>query len=423
MRDRNSDGMNMTRSQMMLPMLSYIDANGGSAKASEVIDAVAHKLGVPDSEKNDFREVDCGKWGSRKRSNFRQSVHWARMDAVMAGYLEKREKGVWTLSEKGRGTLVNCQPGVILFVYETAEGQVFLSDAVTAAGALTDDSVNLVFSSSPYPILNGRGYGTFTEAEIVELLVKCAHEWKRALTPDGSLVLNLKDCWLPKAQTGGAVRSLYQEKLLIALSEDVGLHFADRLYYKNPSHLPDNPWITIKKVRLNNDVENLFWFGKSPNPYANNQNVLVDAAPSTVAAYLSKAKRAQKLKVGPSGHNNLFEDHMAAVAAGQSLKVIPRNLLEFSNADPKTLLTKRLKELGLPKHDATMPLKLAEFFIKFLTRENDLVYDGFFGSGTTGVAAQTLKRRFLGSDRSLAHLLGSALRFDNVSYGPEMVAA
>ena len=403
----------------MLPLLSFIDAQGGSAKPADVIDAVAHKLNIPDAVKNDFREVDCGKWGTRKRSSFRQTVHWARMDAVMAGYLEKREKGVWTLSEKGRGTLVNCQPGVILFVYEFPNGQVCLADAITAAGALTDDSVNLVFSSSPYPILNGRGYGTCTEAEIIELLVKCAREWKRALTPDGSIVLNLKDCWLPKAQTGGAVRSLYKEKLMIALSEDVGLSFADRFYWRNPSHLPDNPWITVKKIRCNNDVEELLWFGRGPNPYANNQNVLVDAAQSTVDTYLRKARRQQKNLVGPSGHNNVFEEHMAAVAAGQSIKVIPRNFMEISNADPKTLLSRQLRELNLPKHDAPMPVKLAEFFIKFLTREMDTVHDGFFGSGTTGVACQKLNRKCIGSDRSLAHLLGSALRFTGVSYGLE----
>lgn len=415
--------MTPTHNQIMLPMLSFLDAQGGSAEAGEVIDAVAHKLQVPDEVKDDFRVVEYENWGPRKRSPFRQAVHWARMDAVMAGYLEKREKGVWTLSDKGRDTLVNVQPGVVLFVYETPSGQVFLSDAVTAAGALANGSVNMVFTSSPYPILHGRGYGTFTEGEVVELLVKCAREWARALTDDGSIVLNLKDCWLPKAQTDGAVRSLYQEKLLIALSEDVGLHFADRLLWRNPSHLPDNPWITIKKVRLNQDVENLFWFGKSPNPYANNQSVLVDAAPSTVATYLAKAKRAQKNKLCPSGHNNVFEEHMAAVAAGQSLKVIPRNLLEFSNADPKTALTRRLKELGLPKHDAAMPLKLAEFFIRFLTRPGDKVYDPFFGSGTTGVAAQGLGREFIGSDRSLAHLLGSALRFPSVSYGDGPISA
>ena len=412
-----------THNQIMLPLLSFLDANGGSAKAGEAIDAVAHKLQVPEGVKNDFKVVEYDNWGPRKRSNFRQSVHWARMDAVMAGYLEKREYGVWTLSPKGRETLVNVQPGVILFVYETPNGQVFLADAVTAAGALADSSVNLVFTSSPYPILSGRGYGTFTESELISLLVAAAREWKRALTDDGSIVLNLKDCWLPKAQTGGAVRSLYQEKLLIALSEEVGLHFADRHFWQNPSHLPDSPWVTVKKIRLNQDVEQLFWFGKTPNPYADNRAVLVDAAPATIETYLRKAKSAQKNRVGPSRHNNVFEEQVAACAAGQSIKVIPRNLQTFSNADPKNALTRRLQELGLPKHDAAMPLKLAEFFIRFLTRAGDTVHDPFFGSGTTGVAAEGLGRRFLGSDRSLAHLLGSALRFPSVNYGDNPAVA
>lgn len=404
-------------------MLSFLDAQGGSAKAGEVIDAVAHKLEIPESVANNFKVVEFENWGTRKRSAFRQSVHWARMDAIMAGYMEKRERGVWSLSDKGRETLVNVQPGVILLVYETPNGQVFLADAVTAAGTLADSSVNLIFTSSPYPILHGRGYGTFTESEVITLLVSAAKEWRRALTDDGSIVLNLKDCWLPKAQTGGAVRSLYQEKLLIALSEDVGLHFCDRFFWKNPSHLPDNPWITIRKVRLNQDVEHLFWLGKSPNPFADNQAVLVDAAPSTMATYLRKARSAQKNRVGPSGQNNIFEEHIARVAAGQSIKVIARNMQEFSNADPKNALTRRLRDIGLPKHDAMMPLKLAEFFIRFLTRPGARVHDPFYGSGTTGLASETLGREFIGSDRSLAHLLGSALRFPSVNYGDGRVVA
>lgn len=271
----------------------------------------------------------------------------------------------------------------------------------------------------------GRNYGNLTPAETIELVVGCAKEWRRAMRDDGSIVLNFRDTWLPKEVSGGAARSLYQEKLLLALVEDVGLYFADRLYWHNPARIPDSPWVTIRRVRLNANVENLFWLSKSANPKADNRRVAMDPKPSTIASSLAKARRGQRWVVGPSGHNNVCEEQVRAVVAGQPIKVIPRNLLEFANSDPRAALTSRLREHGLPKHDAMMPTKLAEFMVQFLTEAGDLVVDPFHGSGTLGEVCERLGRRWLGSDRSLAHVLGSALRFDHsrVRYHPEAACA
>jgi hypothetical protein len=43
---------------------------------------------------------------------------------------------------------------------------------------------------------------------------------------------------------------------------------------------------------------------------------------------------------------------------------------------------------GLPVHGALMPLPLALFLVKFLTRQGDLVVDGFGGWGTSAMAAE-----------------------------------
>lgn len=52
------------------------------------------------------------------------------------------------------------------------------------------------------------------------------------------------------------------------------------------------------------------------------------------------------------------------------------------------------KVVGL--HKAVKPLKAISRIIKVHTFEGDLILDPFFGSGTTGVAAEQLKRRWIG---------------------------
>lgn len=47
-------------------------------------------------------------------------------------------------------------------------------------------------------------------------------------------------------------------------------------------------------------------------------------------------------------------------------------------------------------HPCQMPIRLAERMIKFSTKENDIVLDPFFGSGTTAIACLNLNRQFIG---------------------------
>lgn len=48
------------------------------------------------------------------------------------------------------------------------------------------------------------------------------------------------------------------------------------------------------------------------------------------------------------------------------------------------------------KHPTQKPIDLLEYLIKTYTNKNDLVLDNCMGSGSTGVAALNLHRRFIG---------------------------
>jgi DNA modification methylase len=50
------------------------------------------------------------------------------------------------------------------------------------------------------------------------------------------------------------------------------------------------------------------------------------------------------------------------------------------------------------EHHATFPIELPEYFIGYFTKENDIVYDPFMGSGTTARAAIKLNRQFIGNE-------------------------
>ena len=49
-------------------------------------------------------------------------------------------------------------------------------------------------------------------------------------------------------------------------------------------------------------------------------------------------------------------------------------------------------------HPTEKPIELLKLFIKNNSDEGDLVFDGFAGSGTTGVACKKLGRNFIGCE-------------------------
>jgi site-specific DNA-methyltransferase (adenine-specific) len=66
-------------------------------------------------------------------------------------------------------------------------------------------------------------------------------------------------------------------------------------------------------------------------------------------------------------------------------------------------------------HDNQLPETYLERVIQCASDEGDLVLDPFLGSGTTGVVARALKRRFIGTEFSAAN---AASAFERIKKGP-----
>ena len=69
------------------------------------------------------------------------------------------------------------------------------------------------------------------------------------------------------------VRSLYHYELAIRLAKM--FHLAQEFYHYNPARLPSPAeWVTIRRIRVKDAVNMVFWFGKSERPKADNRKVL-----------------------------------------------------------------------------------------------------------------------------------------------------
>lgn len=66
------------------------------------------------------------------------------------------------------------------------------------------------------------------------------------------------------------------------------------------------------------------------------------------------------------------------------------------------------------KHPTQKPEYLLENIILASTKENDLILDPFCGSGTTGVVAKKLKRKFIGFDNIEEYLEITKRRLENI---------
>lgn len=58
------------------------------------------------------------------------------------------------------------------------------------------------------------------------------------------------------------------------------------------------------------------------------------------------------------------------------------------------------KKENFPEHHATFPQELPAYFIQYFSKEGEIIFDPFNGTGQTCVAAKKLNRSFIGCDIS-----------------------
>ena len=290
-------------------------------------------------------------------------------------------------------------------VYTTLLGRAVLGKAedVLESCAYTKDlkkNVDLIFTSPPFPLNRKKRYGNEQGDAYVNWLAEFAPLLKEMLKPNGSIVLELGNAWEP----GRPVMSTLSLKALLAFLERGELTLCQQFVWYNPARLPGPAqWVNIERIRVKDAYTHLWWMAQTDRPYADNRQVLTEYSEA-----MQKLLKQQRYNTGkrPSEHHigqtSFLKDNAGA---------IPSNLITIANTQASSNYLKYCREHDLQAHPARMPIALAEFFIKFLTKPRMLVLDPFAGGNTTGEAAEKLGRRWFSIEPNDMYLSGSRGRF------------
>lgn len=319
--------------------------------------------------------------------------------------------------------------------YETRFGAAYLGNSLELMAGISDESIDLICTSPPFALVRKKEYGNVDADDYVEWFQDFAAQFYRILKPTGSLVIDIGGSWIK----GMPVRSLYHFELVIALCKTkakggLGFYLAQELYWYNPAKLPTPAeWVTVRRERVKDSINTVWWLSKQPHPKANNRRVLKPYSD----AMKNLLKNGYKPKLRPSGHDisdKFGKDSGGAIPPnlidGRSSTEIEEigqptlvketsfedlvqsvNLISASNTASNDYYQKQCKEEGFKPHPARFPQALPEFIINLCTEPGDIILDPFAGSNMTGRVAETLQRNWLAFEIDEDYIKSSKLRF------------
>ncbi len=297
------------------------------------------------------------------------------------------------------------------YLYKTRKGKAIVGDSLELMKSLPENSINLVMTSPPFALQRPKKYGNKDQADYIDWILEFTREVKRIITEDGSFVIDLGGAY----QKGSPIRSLYNFRLLIKMCDEQGWKLAEEFFWYNPAKLPSPiEWVNKRKIRAKDSVNTIWWLSKSDFPKADVKKVLTEYS-GRMKKLIEDSAKFYTPKKRPSGHD------ISESFGNDNGGAIPSNLLQIPNTESNSQYLRYCKELSIQGHPARFPSKLPEFFIKFLTTENDTVLDIFAGSNTTGWTAEQLGRNWLAFESDHQYLAASAFRFldvdpsDNIS--------
>jgi DNA modification methylase len=232
------------------------------------------------------------------------------------------------------------------------------------------------------------------------------------------LVIEIGNSWEPNRP----VQSLLHLESLLGLVQNSNLRLIQEFISYNPSKLPSPAqWVTQKRIRTVDSYTHIWWMAKSDYPKADNNKTLREYSKSMKNLLKKQSYNSGKR---PSEHyiskNGFLKDNGGSIAhnffemepLNKKREVrLPHNVLSFSNTASNDFFSRACREKGISPHPARMNTGIVNFFMNFLTDENDLILDPFAGSNTTGYVSEKNNRKWLGVEIDEKYIDQSTIRF------------
>ncbi len=246
--------------------------------------------------------------------------------------------------------------------------EIILGDCRKVLKDLTENSVDLIFTSPPYADRRIHTYGGIKPEEYVEWFLPIGEQLLRVLKTSGTFILNIKE----KAENGE--RHTYVLELILALRKQGWFWTEEFIWHKKncyPGKWPN---------RFRDAWERLLQFNKTRKFKMYQEEVMVpvgDWANGRLKRLSETDMIRDNSKTG-SGFGKNISNWL------QRDKAYPTNVLHLAT------------ECNNKSHSAVFPEALPEWFIKLFTKESDCVLDPFMGAGTTIRVAQKMRRNSIG---------------------------
>lgn len=270
-------------------------------------------------------------------------------------------------------------------IHNNILNKVLLGDVREVCSEIPNDYVQSIITSPPYfghrkysgktPLLNEIGREKSLD-EYINNIVACFEFIKPKLKNSGLLWLNLGDTYRKKELLGVPWRVAFALK-------DNGWKLRSDIIWKKPNAMPSSV-----KDRPTTEHEYIFLFSKTYDYYYD-----ADSIREPHITFTEKSKMR--------GGRNHFGKQNGTPENGKNAGNQNLHNGRWDQAfHPKGRNKRTVWEISLGKfrdaHFAVYPEKLVATCLLSSTKKNDIVFDPFTGSGTTGVVALKNHRNFLG---------------------------